>query len=155
MKYGHQIRDRALAVSSQQSFVTKGRPIGWFSLLSRHRPYLHHRPTVYGRPLLPSSPFTLSLVCCWPLGAVWWISRKLRGFLRMHGMCMTYAHFFWLSVRPTRIPMDEKDGKQREKRQDVDSEGGLGCPYGVPISLFAGSFRPSPSCPSSDEWPNR
>ena len=65
---------------------------------------------------------------------------------------MTYAHFFWLSVRPTRIPMDEKDGKQREKRQDVDSEGGgLGCPYGVPISLFAGSFRPSPSCPSSDE----
>ena len=37
---------------------------------------------------------------------------------------MTYAHFFWLSVRPTRIPMDEKDGKQREKRQDVDSEGG-------------------------------
>ena len=24
MKYGHQIRDRALAVSSQQSFVTKG-----------------------------------------------------------------------------------------------------------------------------------
>ena len=57
---------------------------------------------------------------------------------------MTYAHFFWLSVRPTRIPMDEKDGKQREKRQDVDSEGGgdLGVPTACPsLSLLAHSVR--------------
>ena len=52
---------RSLSAHSSHS-SRRGRPIGWFSLLSRHRPYLHHRPTVYGRPLLPSSPFIACLL---------------------------------------------------------------------------------------------